>query len=322
MKKKLLSLSVVAATVITGVLTFTGCGLIEDNKYYSVTNADELKAMQENRNYKLKQDIDLSGDEWLPLNVKNFDGNGYSIKNCTITTAIESYRGNYTGFFGTAKDLKNITFENLEINVTLSKSSNNTNYCGLAGGILNSLENVSVINSTAKFIVNNDNFVYSGGIGGAVTTAKNCLLENAEIETVTSSSFVYVGGVCGILGFGLGFGGAPDLQSCRVINSTISTDNAIALGGVIGYISESGNTPYSITDSYISKSRIKMTASTKAVAYGGGIIGLCEHYEMEISNCASLNNQTEITSKSGYIGYSMGGIAGNSYGRISQCISI
>ncbi|MCL2159521.1 MAG: hypothetical protein FWH48_08960 [Oscillospiraceae bacterium] len=77
------------------------------------------------KNYHLANDIDLSGSEWLPIGTSSlpftgtFDGQGYVIKNLTITG---DHR--YAGLFGytTEAMIKNVGLEGTNIDISSTSS--------------------------------------------------------------------------------------------------------------------------------------------------------------------------------------------------------
>jgi len=92
----------------------------------------DLENIRNNLNgkYHLVNDIDLSGVEWVPIGTFNgtFDGQGYVIRNLTITE--NAYE--YNGLFGYAVSavIKNIGLEDTNINLTSSSSIYAGGICG------------------------------------------------------------------------------------------------------------------------------------------------------------------------------------------------
>lgn len=176
------------------------------------------------KNYQLKNDIDLDGEEWIPIGDDNspflghFNGNGYKIKNFVITT-----NGNKesVGLFGNiggkgyqtlddlvyTSNIKNLILEDVTINIV-----NTTRYnlnVGILAGKMNTggvITNIKVKNSSIS--VSNDlvtsKTLLVGGLIGKIGnngfTSKGIFIEDifveANIETFDSIN-TYVGGIIG-----------------------------------------------------------------------------------------------------------------------------
>lgn len=319
MNKKFIIALFAAATITIWALAIVGCNINGTNPtYYSVSNIEELKSMNRAKSYKLECDIDFEGKEWTPVEVINFDGNGHTIKNCTILDYAEGTHI-LTGFFSSTKKVKNVTFDNIEVNVTSSDNSDKNTFCGIVSGAGEIFDNVIIKNSTAKFIVNNTEFVYGGGISGSATSVLNCKIEHTSVDLYSLSSFTYIGGITGILGYGYGFGAPPEMNNCTADNLTFTANTANAMGGLIGYIMEGNQPTHYLKSSVFKESKLKLTSSKIVSSCLGGIIGQCDDNNTEITNCASIDN--EITFQRKYYGYQVGGIAGKNSGKISECLS-
>ncbi len=98
------------------------------NSPYIITNADELNAVRKNLNayYHLGNDIDLinslvwnNSSGWVPIGTLNadfkgtFDGNGYVVRNITISTSTD-YAGLF-GYVGNVAAIKDLGVENIAI---------------------------------------------------------------------------------------------------------------------------------------------------------------------------------------------------------------
>lgn len=96
---------------------------VDTSKYKTIeiNTKNDLLNIQNNqtKKYILKQDIDLQGEDWTPLNVSNvmIDGNGHKITNLKIDTNDQTTKK--FGLFGTYSGIiENLTLENVDINVT------------------------------------------------------------------------------------------------------------------------------------------------------------------------------------------------------------
>ena len=108
------------------------------------------------RTFVLSNNIDLGGYNWTPIGTSehnfkgSFDGNGYSIMNLSIIEDEAKEGKAYIGFFGYAKDatIKNVTFENVNINIPCLDIDHSQ---GHIGAVVGSLEGTSTVeNVTVK----------------------------------------------------------------------------------------------------------------------------------------------------------------------------
>ncbi|MEE1121927.1 MAG: hypothetical protein UHT92_09650, partial [Prevotella sp.] len=112
-------------------------------------------------NFILGGDIDLSAitraavSNWTPMGTSEkpftgtFDGNGHTIKNLTIIEQEAKEGKAYIGFFGYAKNatIKNVTFENVELNIPCLDIDHSQGHIGAVAGSLegkDTIENVTV----------------------------------------------------------------------------------------------------------------------------------------------------------------------------------
>ena len=120
-------------------------------------NNGELSA---DTNIVLNGDIDLNAtrsteSNWTPIGTSEqpftgtFDGKGFTIKNLTLVEDEAKEGKAYIGFFGYAKDatIKNITFENVNINIHCLDIDHSQGHIGAVAGSLegtSTIENVTV----------------------------------------------------------------------------------------------------------------------------------------------------------------------------------
>ena len=118
----------------------------------------------EDKNIVLVGDIDLSNfmltrsaaaSNWVPVGTSEqpfsgtFDGNGHTIKNLTLVESEAKEGKAYIGFFGYAKDatIKNVTFENVYINIPCLDIDHSQGHIGAVAGSLEgkcAIEDVTV----------------------------------------------------------------------------------------------------------------------------------------------------------------------------------
>lgn len=161
----------------------------DQNTTYEINNADDLLKMKRKGKYVLKADIDMTGKEWTPVGtyeapfIGSFDGNGYKIIGLSVTKASEdigisaAFKYSYCGLFGYASEatVKNITFENAQINISETAQNRNI-YAGILGGYFSKCTLADITVSGSVSLVSSNHSGYAGGIVGGIsgTTAEKC----------------------------------------------------------------------------------------------------------------------------------------------------
>ena len=282
--------------------------------------------------YYLTNDIDLSGKEWEPIGglydyfTGIFDGQGYVIRNLTITK--KSYYP--TGLFVNTRNavFKNVGLEDTNIDIKSGASAANDYYIGTffgsAGGRnykkdkhSNPIEEIdyrSVIDNCynkGKLSVHlevsrgrdNGGGVYIGGLvgeGGIITNSYNAadITATASVEKVFSDSFNFYVDVGGIVCTGAG----TAVTGCYNSGDIMVNSDTSGVGGIISwnYVSN-GAAPIEINACYNSGN-----ISIYADSVAGGISASTSG---SISNCY---NTGEIFVEDDC---SSGGIYGSSYVR-------
>ena len=139
-----------------------------ENTYVATVDAlqealEEVVAGTEDKNIVLSGDIDLASlmtrsavaSNWTPVGTSEkpftgvFDGNGFTIKNLALVEAEAKEGKAYIGFFGYAKNatIKNVTFENVYINIPCLDIDHSQGHIGAVAGSLegtSTIENVTV----------------------------------------------------------------------------------------------------------------------------------------------------------------------------------
>jgi hypothetical protein len=261
---------------------------VDTTNYLEISTMEQLKEMEVNQSYQLIADIDLTGEEWIPIGdidqpfLGNFNGNGHTISNMTIT---DTHMGFY-GLFGYLKgNVENLIISNFNIQV---EDNFVINAGALAGMALGSIENVHVDGSIQ---VGSDGFnVYAGLlVGNQHTLPQNAVVSNEFTPNmialnsasgslvVDEAAFAYVGGL-------LGKSHNSKVYLNEVYEATISVDNFQTgfIGGLIGQ-----NFIYDFEDSY----DIALTSIQYSLVYEN------------IVDIAFDFNQGEILTLGGLIGY-------------------
>ncbi len=152
----------------------------------TLINQNTTRAAVREMNIALESDINLNGEQWIPIGIAEnsfvgtFDGQGYTIKNLNIVETEAKEGKAYIGFFGHAKNatIKNVTFENVNLNIACLDIDNSQGHIGAVAGSLegtSTIENVTVkgdIFVEATFEANGASrvaVVAGGNIDGNVT---------------------------------------------------------------------------------------------------------------------------------------------------------
>lgn len=197
----------------------------EDNPYV-ISSATELALLAKlvndgNEKYSHAQyiqtkDIDLIGYEWIPIGTYEddeyekqffgtYNGNGYEIKNMSITQDDAPYY--YFGLFGSCREAKieNVTLNSVKIQFKHIDSgwqlSNGMGSTLCVGGIVGEGTGHSKIsNCTVTDILINVDVAMYIGCGGLVGSINYCDVEKSKANgsvTVTASKAIWVGGFAG-----------------------------------------------------------------------------------------------------------------------------
>ena len=242
---------------------------ISDDGTYTVYTAEGLDAWAEAANQDLSTncilmtDIDLSGVDWEPVAFGDyntyytgtFDGNGHAISNLAITKDLISGAGcGMFGRLGANATIKNLTLENVSLNVSAYRypfgdeigalvgvnqgTISNCNVSGnisinsqmqRVGGIVGRMEYGGVIQYCHSSASIQGNSYYVGGVlGGEYMTAtviKGCSFSGS----ITSNGAI--GGIAGYCRF------FNDMIGCYSVGelSDLST-TAYRTGGVVGFL--------------------------------------------------------------------------------------
>lgn len=189
-------------------------------------------------NYKLMNDIDLSGSEWTPIEneiVGIFDGNGKKITGLTITG--DNYNKSEVGLFRVFSGIfENTTFENVNINIsTFANDAANLSGKTGVGTIAGVMKEGVIYNVTVSGTVtaNVDNV---GGFVGHTMPEKIV----RAIDCTNSAAVTGKKNVGGVIGCSLGAvsmvrtnntGAVKQIE----IEGRIYFDNGNA-GGLVGYV--------------------------------------------------------------------------------------
>ena len=237
-----------------------GTGSI-DNPYI-ISTKEQLKNVRFDltANYKLANDIDLEGIDFLPIGNKEalfigiFDGNGYTIKNLKINQPSEEYVGLFGGTYDAT--IKNLNISDANI-VGGSYTGGLVGYSGDSNGI-STISNCSVIGSST---------VTGGSYTGGLVGHASGLIEKS-FTTTNVVAFTHGGGLVGAAKY-------------VEINECFTTGNIKALnivGGLVG-----SNTIGVKMENCYSISNIEATHPSTTDA--GGLVGISNNENNTINHC-------------------------------------
>ena len=288
--------------------------------YYAISSPEQLAGMFElsnsksvsaesvnTYNYKLTQNIDLSGKNWVVNDFsKVFNGNSHHIQNLRVDNTSSNYLGFVKSLTGT---ITNLYFDNIYIS-SLSTSNGNKYVGGVAaymsGG---SIENVYVNSGSIYGAHFNQNYssrsAYTGGIVGYIY--------RGSIKKCINYAAVYYGySIGGIAGESNG-----TIEQCinkGYINYADSSGNSVYLGGISGRASSTIRLCQNLADVRISA----YSTTIKYTAYMGGIVGYTSANISECSNSGSLSQGGRSLSINNI---NAGGIVGFSAEKLNNCIN-
>ena len=270
--------------------------LASEDKVY-VSTPEDLKQMKDGYYYELTGDIDLSGLEWYGNEFCGvFEGNGYSIKNLSYVSTVNSSVDLGLFTLGTGF-IKNLNMEKVTIIAECTAEDKDwiDLYCGSLvarpyGLLVNNCttDEDSFISITTS--VKEGRWISVGGLlGGDMTDSANdaavritdCV-NRASCSVTGSQSFV--GGI-------IGNGSRPNalIEGCINYGTVSGTYSA---GGIIGH-GDSGDDNSTIVRKCINYGAItgKDEGGAGGISGGGGLIGNCINYgSVSIEN---KSNETE-----------------------------
>ena len=210
------------------------------------TIAEMLEAGEDftGKTVSLAGDIDLaatrSASNWTPIGTSEkpftgtFDGKGYSIKNLTLVESEAKEGKAYIGFFGYAKDatIKNVTFENVNINIPCLDIDHSQGHIGAVAGSLegtSTIENVTVKGDITVYATQSANGASRVAVIAGGNSYGNVTMKNVHVVANEGSSLIANNNVGALAG---------QLQGKMVFENCSSNINVIAnkffAGGLVG----------------------------------------------------------------------------------------
>ena len=227
------------------------------SNYVSVSSAEELVKVaaeiaagnEEINNIMLGGDIDLAdlvltrsavASNWTPVGTEEkpftgvFDGNGHTIKNLALVEAEAKEGKAFIGFFGYAKDatIKNVTFENVYINIPCLDIDHSQGHIGAVAGSLegtSTIENVTVKGDIQVYATQDANGASRVAVVAGGNSYGNVTMKNVHV-IANEGSYLKANNNTGAL--------AGQLQGKSVFENCSSnidvTVNKFFAGGIIG----------------------------------------------------------------------------------------
>ena len=210
------------------------------------TIAEMLEAGEDftGKTVSLAGDIDLaatrSASNWTPIGTSEkpftgtFDGKGYSIKNLTLVESEAKEGKAYIGFFGYAKDatIKNVTFENVNINIPCLDIDHSQGHIGAVAGSLegtSTIENVTVKGDIQVYATQDANGASRVAVVAGGNAYGNVTMKNVHV-VANEGSYLKANNNTGAL--------AGQLQGKMVFENCSSnidvTVNKFFAGGLVG----------------------------------------------------------------------------------------
>lgn len=221
----------------------------EANKVYNITNGYELAwiaAFVNNGNtlagctIALNNDIDLNNKDWTPIGTKDnqfkgiLDGGNKTIKNLNIVETEAKEGKAYMALFGYANNvtIKDVTFENININIPCLDIDHSQGHIGAVAGSLegtSTIENVTVKGDIQIYATQDANGASRVAVVAGGNTSGNVTMKNVHV-VANKGSYLKANNNTGAL--------AGQLQGKMVFENCSSnidvTVNKFFAGGLVG----------------------------------------------------------------------------------------
>ena len=152
-------------------------------------------------NFVLTSDIDLGGYQWTPIGTEannftgTFNGNGHTIANLKIEESEAKEGKAYIGFFGYAKNatIKNVTFENVNLNIPCLDIDHSQGHIGAVAGSLegtSTIENVTVKGDITVYATQTANGASRVAVVAGGNSYGNVTMKNVHVIANEGSSLI------------------------------------------------------------------------------------------------------------------------------------
>lgn len=313
----------------------------EEQKAYLISTPEQLGTLANSVNryirlpsnnvnrFLLVNDIDLAGFEWMPIGSTHslehgyfagiLDGDGYSIKNMTLTREKYLYAQGFLGYMGAPSEanittIKNVNFVDPVIAVAAMNQVNIVPAVAvIAGSMYNGVIDNVHVTGLNMYSANDTAGILYGGIAGycAVSSAKiptsisNSSVQG-EMNFVVEQKEMLVGGL-------IARGRKVDIENCvtdvdiniEVIRPEGASDGGdIFVSGLVGKVHANADTEFVTVKNCTSKGDINViTDAYDGSKFGnigiGGLVGGAAHNtgiiatgSLTMTNCVSMGNFT------------------------------
>ena len=237
----------------------------------------------QNLNCTLAADIDLTGQDWTPIQgyAGTFDGDGKTITGLTINKPTESNVGLFASI-AEGGTVKNLTLDNVGITA-------GSNVGAIAGENSGTIENCSVSGNVIGNGLNTDSYV--GGITGKNQgTITGC----ATMGSVKVANGTYVGGI-------VGWHGDGTITDCH---SSATVEGIAYIGGVAGQSND-------IITACYSTGNVTAKKNSLDDSFAGGVVGL--------NNDGAILTACYATGDVGGEAKYVGGVVGDNSSTVTAC---
>ena len=314
--RKLFSLLLVCAILAVGTVVPAAAVETDRTGWTAISTAEELAAIKTNdtsAKYYLTNDIDLADyGNFTPIGSSSvyfkgtFDGNGYAIKNMTISGS--SYQALFANVAGAT--IENLTIQDSSITASSNYAAAIVAHVGAAKF---TMTNCHVVDTTVKATGSGGYGV--GGLIGFVEASSSSYITNVSLSSIKGGSVnSYTYGCGGIIGEV--YSGKAVVSECFCAADSVT---AYAYGGAGGIVGIAKGT-VEITDCYnLADITCSMPSNSPAAKYygaAGGIIGMNNNGSNKATNCYNLGTVKGASGTRSYPSYG-GGIAGYNVGLTS-----
>ena len=314
-------------TVFLGALVFSAIQIFPAIAF-DIESETDLANLTSGSNYTLTQNIQVTMD-WTPLNYSDgtFDGNGFAViglnkplfnllgstdpsettlvRDLLIGTSLHPIvisDPNPQGLLANFSQGATVGLEKTTqiINVDVNGTINNISSINDVGGIVGSISNTEIIDSSATGTVTGTSWATGGLVGYAVDSTITGSVSNVNVNGVD-----YVGGL-----IGHSFG--TTITSSSAIGNVIATNSDV--GGLVGKNEKNSTIEATVTKSYA-------TGNVDGINNVGGLIG--KNIESEVTESFSTADEVSGSANvGGLIGWTSGDISnthatGNVYAAVN-----
>ena len=266
----------------------------------------------QNATFILKDNIDLSGHSWVPIEQFNgtFDGQGHTISNMSVTVGVTSSAGLFG--YGSAK-VQNVNLDNVYV-----VSANSS-----VGGIIGDARTGAIIKdcTVEGTILYTDpgTDARNSAVGGVVGAASNVTITGCKFSGLVYSKTVVGNNTTGGIGGIVGEANSSTISKSTNNGTVCTIAKSNNAGGIAGYIKDT-----TVTNC---QNKGNIYAKAESANHGvGGIVGqvyVDQEESNKITECTNTGNITAVGSSSagyagGIVGKLLGNTSGNS-GTIESC---